>query len=417
MIQVLRNRAYAKLFGAQVIALTGTGLLTVALGLLAFDIAGDDAGVVLGTALAIKMIAYVVVSPIMIALVAKLSPKRVLVTADLARAMIALSLPWVTEAWHIYILIFLLQSSSATFTPTFQALIPSVLPDERDYTRALSLSRLAYDLESLVSPMLAVALLTMMTYHSLFIGTVVGFVVSAALVIATALPKVEPARASPFIRRVTQGTRDYLARPELRALLGLNLVVATTTAMVVVNTVVLVQGALGRTQADVALLLGAYGCGSMIVALSLPRLLDSLPERRVMLASATVLPLALVAMSVTIAWTPGVTSGTAQWIALLALWAITGAATSGVLTPSARLLRRATTEANRPGVFAAQFSLSHACFLITYPLAGIGGASGGFPPSLSCSRGSRSPASASRFETGGIRAPHKPTPQILRPCD
>ena len=39
---------------AQVIALIGTGLATVALGLLAYDIAGGSAGAVLGTALAIR---------------------------------------------------------------------------------------------------------------------------------------------------------------------------------------------------------------------------------------------------------------------------------------------------------------------------------------------------------------------------
>ena len=63
MISVLRNPTYRNLFGAQVIALTGTGLATVALGLLAYDLAGADAGAVLGTALAIKMVAYVGVAP------------------------------------------------------------------------------------------------------------------------------------------------------------------------------------------------------------------------------------------------------------------------------------------------------------------------------------------------------------------
>ena len=48
MIGVLRNGTYRALFFAQVIALVGTGLLTVALGLLAFEIAGDAAGSVLG---------------------------------------------------------------------------------------------------------------------------------------------------------------------------------------------------------------------------------------------------------------------------------------------------------------------------------------------------------------------------------
>jgi hypothetical protein len=58
MLSVLANRTYRHLFAAQVIALIGTGMMTVALGLLAFKIAGDKAGAVLGTALAIKMIAY-----------------------------------------------------------------------------------------------------------------------------------------------------------------------------------------------------------------------------------------------------------------------------------------------------------------------------------------------------------------------
>lgn len=40
MVGVLRNPTYARLFAAQVVALLGTGLLTVALGLLAFDLAG-----------------------------------------------------------------------------------------------------------------------------------------------------------------------------------------------------------------------------------------------------------------------------------------------------------------------------------------------------------------------------------------
>jgi hypothetical protein len=59
MLAILKNRTYRHLFLAQVIALVGTGLLTIALGLLAFDLAGENAGAVLGTALAIKMIAYV----------------------------------------------------------------------------------------------------------------------------------------------------------------------------------------------------------------------------------------------------------------------------------------------------------------------------------------------------------------------
>lgn len=370
MFAALRNPSYAKLFSAQIIALIGTGLLTVAPGLLAFEIAGGNAGVVMGVAMSIKMIAYVAVSPVTTALTARLPRKPLLIGADLIRAGVAVSLPFITEVWQIYILIFFLQSASATFTPAFQAVIPSVLPDEGEYTRALSLSRLAYDLESLLSPLLAAALLTLISFHNLFIGTVVGFLASAVLVIATRFPQIETPPPAAFVDRLTKGVRAFWASPELRGLMGLNLVVATTTAMVIVNTVVLVQSDLNRPQADVALMLAAYGGGSMFVALGMPKLLHSLPDRRVMLTGGTALPILLLIATGIITWM----HGPAQWVALLIVWALLGAAASTVLTPSARLLRRNSTEQNRPAVFAAQFSLSHACFLITYPLAGVLGA-------------------------------------------
>ena len=189
MLGILSNTAYRNLFSAQVIALVGTGLLTVALSLLAFDLAGDRAGAVLGTALAIKMIAYVGLAPVANAFAEKLPRKAVLIGADLVRASVALFLPFIDAVWQIYVLIFVLQAASATFTPAFQAVIPDILPDEKDYTKALSLSRLAYDLENLVSPGLAGILLAVMSYHWLFGGTVIGFLGSAALVTATAVDR------------------------------------------------------------------------------------------------------------------------------------------------------------------------------------------------------------------------------------
>lgn len=189
MLAILFSRTYRHLFAAQVIALIGTGLATVALGLLAFDLAGENAGMVLVAALAIKMIAYVGVAPVAAAFVQHLPKRTMLVTLDMVRAGVALLLPFVSQIWEIYVLIFVLQAASAAFTPTFQATIPGVLPDEADYTGALSLSRLAYDMESLVSPVLAAALLTVIGFHDLFAGTVFGFLASAVLVVSVVLPE------------------------------------------------------------------------------------------------------------------------------------------------------------------------------------------------------------------------------------
>lgn len=368
MFSPLANPGYRRVFAAQLLSLLGTGVATVALGLLAFELAGADAGVVLGTALAIKMLAYVGIAPVAGAF-AHLLPRRAwLVALDLLRAGVAVLLPFVTEIWQVYLLIFVLQAGSAAFTPAFQATIPDLLPDEAEYTRALSLSRLAYDLEALASPALAALLIGVIGFHWLFGLNALGFLASAALVLSVALPSPRPPeRAEGAWRRITRGARIYLATPRLRGLLALNLAVAAAGAMVIVNTVVLVRARFALDEAALGWTLAAYGAGSMLAALLLPRLLETrLTDRAAMLGGGGMLALGMAA---------GLQAG--SWPVLLGLWFWLGLGNGLVLTPSGRLLRRSAHPGDRPALFAAQFALSHACWLLTYPLAGWLGAAAG----------------------------------------
>ena len=379
MLSVLANRTYRHLFAAQIIALVGTGLMTVALALLAYDLAGGDAGAVLGTALAIKMIAYVSIAPVAGGLAARLPRRAMLVTLDLVRAAVAIALPFVDQVWQIYVLIALLQAASAAFTPTLQATVADILTKESDYTRALSLSRLAYDLENLLSPALAAALISIVGFHWLFSGTVLGFVASAALIVSATLPAAAIKRAAEGVwQRTTRGVRIYMATPRLRALLALNLSVAAAGAMVIVNTVVLIKGGLGMSNSDLAITMAVFGGGSMIAALALPRLLDSVGDRRVMIPAALSLGVLLLGFAAALE-----TLATARtWGALLAVWAVLGFGYSATQVPVGRLLRRSAHAEDRPAIFAAQFALSHACWLITYPLAGYLGGAAGMPITL-----------------------------------
>ncbi|AKJ75457.1 MFS transporter [Xanthomonas oryzae] len=379
MIEVLSNSVFRRLFVAQVVALVGTGLATVALALLAYDLAGAQAGAVLGTALAIKMMVYVTLAPVSAAVVPPSLRKPALIALDLIRAAAALSLPFVTAVWQVYILIALLQSASACFTPLFQSLIPEILKEERKYTRALSLSRLAYDLESLLSPALAAALLTLISFHGLFVGTSAGFVLSALLVLSTTLPLIADKRGEegPYARAI-RGMRIYLRTPRLRGLLALNLVAAAGGAMVFVNTVVVVRSVLHGGDREVAWALAAFGAGSMLVALLLPRVLDRVPDRRVMLGAAAAMCGILVTLLA--AWLAE--RGAIGWAVLLPVWTLLGMAYAGLVTPGGRLLRRSAESADLPFLFAAQFSLSHVCWLIAYPLAGVVGARLGMPVTI-----------------------------------
>ena len=107
----LRHPVFRRLYAAQVVALAGTGLLTVALGLLAFDLAGSAAGAVLGSVLAIKMLAYVFIAPLIATVVDRLPRRGVLIGADLTRAGVAVGLPFVAEVWQVLVLVFILQAA------------------------------------------------------------------------------------------------------------------------------------------------------------------------------------------------------------------------------------------------------------------------------------------------------------------
>jgi MFS family permease len=100
----------------------------------------------------------------------------------------------------------------------------------------------------------------------------------------------------------------------------------------------------------------------MLAALLLPPVLDRIAERSVMLAGG-----ALMAIGMAAGMLMPALSG------LLAIWVLIGVGSSLVQTPGGRLLRRSSHEEDRPALFAAQFALSHACWLLTYLVAGVVG--------------------------------------------
>ena len=359
----LSDPRFRRLFAAHSIALMGTGLSTVALALLAYNLAGPDAG----TALAIKMIAYVGIAPLAGAFRLGSIRKPFLIALDLIRAGLVACLPFVDSLYQVYALIFLISASAALFTPIFQSLIPDIITDEENYTKALSLSRVAYDLENIISPGLAGAFLLITTFDTLFAVNAFAFLLSAALVLSTNCPKQALSdRPSGIFYNLTFGVRSYLATPALRALLLLCLAAASASAMVLVNTVVYVRDVLGGSETDTALAYATAGAGSMITALLLPRILQRFQLQNIMIVGC------IIATSSLLIGLSG-----PSYTTLFICWFFISMGASLVLTPAARIVRASCRETDSPAFFSAQFALSHACWLIVYPLAGWLGATVG----------------------------------------
>lgn len=356
----LYNVTFAKLFTAQIVALVGTGLSTIGLSLLAYDMSGSNAGAVLGIALACKMIAYIFFSPIIGGLVHRFARKKFMIIMDIFRALIVLLMPFVSEIWHIYILIFLLNLFSAGFKPVFQAVIPDILEDEKQYGKALSYSRLAYDLEVLLSPTLAGIALLYFSFSSLFILNSFAFVVSAMIIVITLIPKTMTVeRTGNLWNEITFGVVSYLKTPRLRSLLILYVGIASASSMIIVNTVIYVKDYLGGLDSTVAIFFALSGAGSMIAALIYPSLSIKLENKTIIQGGVSITAMSLAIMSLELSMIPS-----------LICWFFTGLGLSLSQIPAGIIVNMSSNPKDRTPYFSAQFALSHICWFFGYLAAG-----------------------------------------------
>ena len=361
MFELFYISAFRKLFTAQIIALIGTGLTTIALALLAFDLAKDEASIVLGKALAIKMIAYVFVSPVITGLVQHKNQKHCLILFDLLRAIFVMLLFFVTSTWQIYVIIFCLQGISAGFTPIYQSVISDILKDDRLFIKGASLSRIAYNLENILSPTFALLILAFINYSSFFVVNTICFFLSALLILNTNFPKVDSKKLDvrPLLQKAISGIVLFLKNRNLLAILSLNIVIAASGAMILVNSVSIIQGFFGLSESKLAIAMLCYGTGAMLSAIVVFIISDNSNYKRIMMIGAFLTSL---------------TSFSSIFIqsyeALLLSWSCFGFLSSFILVPIGQILREETKPSDRTAIFGAQFSLSHACWLISYPLMG-----------------------------------------------
>ncbi len=335
--------------------------MTAGLSLVAWRIGGEaHTGPILGLFFALKMVAYVGFSPLAQASLASVPRTPALIGLDLVRLLFMLPLAFASSWWSIAGLAFLFFAVSSAFTPLFQALIPTILPEEETYTQALALSRLAYTMESLLTPILVGAALMFMSAEYLFTLAALGFAGSAICIFIARAPSAAVTTSQvPFLTRALQGLRIYGRTPRLRGLFLLNFGLSLVMAWVLVNTIVYAGTRFDNAEKVYPWLMGGYGAGSALAAFAMPSLLRSFSERHIMAAG----PLLFASLTPLILLQPPLEN-------LIVLWACFGAASTLTLTPGGLVLTRSASDKDRPAVFAAQFSLSHAGWLIAYPLAG-----------------------------------------------
>jgi len=383
-----RNRNFRLLFSAQIISLLGSGVTTVGLALFAYQLTGGvSATAVIGNALTLRILAFLLFSQPAGVIADRVSKKRILIAADVVRFALLAFFPFITSVWQIYVLIFAINAVTAFFTPTFESSIPEIVGGEQ-YVKALSLSRVATDIEAVAAPALAGLLVALLGLRWVFWFDAFTYLVSASLVAVTVMPyvkrKLPKISLRSFLAELTTGTRILLREPSLRQALTLSIAEATAGAAAIVATVSYVRNVLGRGETAFAFVMAGVGLGSSLTALALGRATGRYEKgardrsilhgrrhkwsSRALLGGGLVLGLVLL---------PDIFKP--PLLVFSFLWMLNGAGQALIAIPSSTLLAEHTIEGERGRAYAAHFALTHLFWLVSYPAIGHASAKWGSP--------------------------------------
>ncbi|MCL6755182.1 MFS transporter [Nostoc sp. CCCryo 231-06] len=359
----LRNPVFARLYAAQTTNLLGDALTWVGLALLAFELAGDNSAVVLAFALTLRITAFVLLSPLAGALADRVDRKSILVATHYVRMALVSLLPFVTQVWQVYALIFALNVFNAFFTPTYQATIPLVT-GENDYAGAIALSSATYQLLGVLGPGIAGSVAAFIGARQVFFLDAVTFLVAAVLIFT--LPgqlRVEPnqqpsSTSGRTWRDIKDGTIRLLSDAPIRYALFMQLVASIAGAQILVNTVGYVQGTLKLGNVQYGWVMAAFGIGATLSAVAFGVISQRFSRTSFVLFGAVLITLSLLPANY------------ASLSVLMVLWLLAGFGQNLVNLPTQTLIADRIPRDVQGRVYGAHFAWSHLWWAISYPLAG-----------------------------------------------
>ena len=359
----LRNPVFARLYAAQTTSLLGDALTWVGLALLAFELGGSHSAQILAFALTLRVTAFVLFSPLAGLLADRLDRKAIMVTADVVRMVVIGLLPFVTQVWQVYALMFTVNAFTAFFTPTFQATLPAVTTDE-ELPAALSLSSATNELLGVLGPGIAAGVAAFLGTRNIFFIDAATFLASGVLIFTLPARLRNEDAATGADERVTvtavlEGTRLLWKNAVMRYALLLELVAAVSGAQILVNTVGLVRGQLHLPEARYGWVMAAFGIGATAAALLAGALTKRLAQTTFVILGAVLTSLAVL---------PANHAGLGL---LMGLWLLAGAGQNAVNLATQTLIAEQTDDAHQGRVYGAHFAWSHLWWAFAYPLAGF----------------------------------------------
>ena len=245
--------------------------------------------------------------------------------------------------------------------------------------KALSYSRVTVDIEAIAGPAVAGLLVAVFGLRWVFWFDAATYFVSALLISSVRVPSPGLRTGSlpglSLLRDLSHGARVLLRNRSIRQALVMALAEALAGACAIVVTVVYVRDLLRGSELDYSLIMAAAGAGSALTAFLLSRITARIEGaeqdaagahtmRHLWVERAVVLGGALLALCL------GAASAHPGLLVFGALWLLNGTGQALIAIPSSTLVASHTRPEERGRAFAAHFAITHACWLVAYPLSG-----------------------------------------------
>lgn len=268
--RALASPRFRRLLFAQTISRWGDTFSSVALVILVFELTGS--GIQVATVVGLEIAPVLLLGLFAGAVADRLPRRRVMITADLARAGVALTL----VVFHdhlavVYASAFLLSAFSVFFHPAASSAVPHLV-EERDIVGANSALWSAAVLSQIVLAPVAGVVVATAGPGPAFLVNSISFLISAAFLLRLALPAtaIQLGRVSRW-DQATEGARHVARDPLLRVLAMVQVLAALSAGATSALLVVLASEHLGVGPARFGMLIGAIGIGAGLGPLILQR--------------------------------------------------------------------------------------------------------------------------------------------------
>jgi NRE family putative nickel resistance protein-like MFS transporter len=267
----LQEKLFLRLYLSQTISLLGDAFTWVGIALLAFQFAGENSAAILSTALTLRVTAFILFGPYAGVIADRIDRKKIMYITHFVRMGIVACLPFVTEAWEIYVLIFFLNIFNAFFTPAYKAAIPQSIKDEDSYSSGIALSNATNQLLGVLGPGLAGGVAAWLGARQIFFVDAATFIIAAVVIVSLPSLLIERKAKGEIVQAkvwtdILKGTRLLFTEKAIRFALLIELVSAIAGAQILVNTVGYIKGQLHLTDKHYGYVMAAFGIGAAIAA-------------------------------------------------------------------------------------------------------------------------------------------------------